>query len=97
MQALPNRPMNVQPVPTLDQRLNDIRMKTAEIVNSNILPNESKLWAFRRDEGVDEQDKKDSRDLRREIQGRSARPGCGRRTCPRNTAAWGSSSCRTRT
>ncbi|HMI93670.1 MAG TPA: acyl-CoA dehydrogenase family protein [Polyangiales bacterium] len=75
MQALPKRPMNVQPVPTLDQRINDIRMKTAEIVNSDILPNENKLWAFRRGEGVDEQEKKDSRDLRREIQGKVRKAG----------------------
>jgi acyl-CoA dehydrogenase len=75
MQALPKRPMNVQPVPTLDQRINDIRMKTAEIVNSDILPNESKLWAFRRGESIDEQEKKDSRDLRREIQGKVKKAG----------------------
>ena len=65
MQAAHVRPMNVQPVPTLDQRINDIRMKTAEIVNQDILPNESKLWAFRRGDAADEQEKKDSRDLRR--------------------------------
>jgi acyl-CoA dehydrogenase len=39
--------MNVQPIPTLDERINDIRMTTAEIVNKEILPNESVLWAAR--------------------------------------------------
>ena len=38
-------PMNVQPIPTLDDRINDIRMRTAEIVNEDILPNESRALA----------------------------------------------------
>jgi acyl-CoA dehydrogenase len=38
-------PMNVKPVPTLDDRINDIRGRTAEIVNADILPNEAVLWA----------------------------------------------------
>ena len=37
-------PMNVKVIPTLDERINDIRMRTAEIVNDYILPNEAKLW-----------------------------------------------------
>jgi acyl-CoA dehydrogenase len=36
--------MNCRPVPTLDDRINDIRMRTARIVNEHILPNESVLW-----------------------------------------------------
>jgi acyl-CoA dehydrogenase len=40
--------MNCKPIPALDERINDIRMRTAEIVNNDILPNESKLWATRR-------------------------------------------------
>jgi acyl-CoA dehydrogenase len=37
--------MNVKPIPTLDERINDIRGRTAEIVNEDILPNEAVLWA----------------------------------------------------
>ena len=37
-------PMNCQPIATLDERINDIRMRTAEIVNEYILPNEARLW-----------------------------------------------------
>jgi acyl-CoA dehydrogenase len=37
-------PMNVKPIPTLDDRINDMRVRTAEIVNDDILPNEAKLW-----------------------------------------------------
>lgn len=59
--------MNVQPIATLDARINDIRLSTAEIVNRDILPNESKLWALRRGD-TNEQDKEDARELRREIQ-----------------------------
>lgn len=35
--------MNCTPVPTLDDRINDIRMRTAEIINRDILPNERQL------------------------------------------------------
>ncbi len=37
--------MNVKPVPTLDARINEIRLATAEIINQDILPIESQLWA----------------------------------------------------
>ena len=37
--------MNVKPIPTVDDRINDIRGRTAEIVNTDILPNEAALWA----------------------------------------------------
>jgi acyl-CoA dehydrogenase len=60
--------MNVQPIPTLSDRVNQIRILTAEIVNRDILPNETKLWAFRRDGGVSEADREESRALRHEIQ-----------------------------
>ncbi len=39
--------MNCKPIAMLDERINDIRMRTAEIVNTDILPNEHKLWATR--------------------------------------------------
>lgn len=37
-------PMNCRPIATVDERTNDIRMRTAEIVNEQILPNEQRLW-----------------------------------------------------
>jgi acyl-CoA dehydrogenase len=37
-------PMNVQPIPSLDDRINDIRLRTAAIVNEDIVPNEKALW-----------------------------------------------------
>ena len=36
--------LNVHPVPTLDARTNDIRMRTAEIINEYVLPHEGELW-----------------------------------------------------
>ena len=47
-------PMNVQAIPNLDDRINEIRLKTAEIVNQDILPNENKIWAWREGD-IDEQ------------------------------------------
>ncbi|MCB1017270.1 MAG: acyl-CoA/acyl-ACP dehydrogenase, partial [Acidimicrobiales bacterium] len=46
--------MNVKPVPTLDERINDIRMRTAEIVNEDILPNERLLWRAAEDSSFTE-------------------------------------------
>ena len=40
--------MNVKPIATLDERINDIRMRTAEIVNRDIILNENRLWRARR-------------------------------------------------
>ena len=37
--------MNVKPVPTLDDVVNEVRLATAEIVNNDILPFEDRLWA----------------------------------------------------
>jgi acyl-CoA dehydrogenase len=88
--------MNCKPVPTLDERINDIRMRTAEIVNTDILPNESRLWAERR-EGESFHERTEILELRAEIKEKVKRPACGRRTCPPSTAAWASTSSRTRT
>ena len=42
-------PMNVQPIASLPDRINQIRLLTAKIVNEEILPNENALWRWRRD------------------------------------------------
>ena len=60
-------PMNVKPVPTLDERINDIRMRTAEIVNQWILPNEARLWGYRRRNEVSDHERRESLALREEI------------------------------
>jgi acyl-CoA dehydrogenase len=59
--------MNVRPIPTLDERMNDIRMRTAEIVNDYILPNEAKLWDQRSDGDIPEHQRREAHQLREEI------------------------------
>jgi len=58
--------MNVKPIATVDQRINDIRLRTAAILNEHILPNESKLWGARRAD-ADDVARKEARELREEI------------------------------
>jgi len=60
--------MNVKPVPTLDERINDIRMRTAEIVNTWILPNERTLWPQREGAELAEADRQRAYQLREEVQ-----------------------------
>jgi acyl-CoA dehydrogenase len=68
-------PMNVQPISHLSDRVNQIRILTAEIVNREILPNEHKLWAWRRDGSVDESERAKARTLRHEIQAKVKQAG----------------------
>jgi acyl-CoA dehydrogenase len=67
-------PMNVQPIPTLDPRINEIRGLTAKIVNRDILPNERMLWASRR-AGVTDEERQASRALRASIKEKVKRAG----------------------
>jgi acyl-CoA dehydrogenase len=59
--------MNVNPIPLLDERINDIRMRTAAIVNDWILPNEAKLWNLGRNGEVPDRDRREAIALREEI------------------------------
>src|SRR4051812_9601161 len=59
--------MNVQPIATLDDRVNDIRARTAEIINDDILPNEHTLWAYHRNGEVTDRERRDAHELREEI------------------------------
>ena len=59
-------PMNVKPIATVDARINDIRLRTAAILNDHILPNESKIWGARRQD-ADDVARKEARELREEI------------------------------
>jgi len=38
-------PITVSPIPGIDGRINDLRRRTAEFINEEILPNEERLWA----------------------------------------------------
>ena len=61
--------MNVKPVPTLDDEVNEIRLATAEIVNVDILPNEDKLWGWLADSAnATNEVKEEAKELKNEIQ-----------------------------
>ena len=67
-------PMNCKPIPTLDDRINDIRSRTAEIVNEDILPNEYRLWASRQ-EGESMEHRREVLALRVEIKEKVKKAG----------------------
>ena len=60
-------PINVTPAPGLSDHINDIRLRTARIVNEKILPNEGILWHGGR-RGASEADRDEARAIRREIE-----------------------------
>ncbi|MGY2130423.1 acyl-CoA dehydrogenase family protein [Blastococcus sp. SYSU DS0617] len=69
-------PLTVRPIPTLDERINDIRMRTAEIVNADILPNERELWRSARGGSVEtEPAVVDAKALREEIKQKVRKAG----------------------
>ena len=69
--------MNVRPIPSLDPRINEIRLATAEIVNQHIIPNETKLWAaFRRGPDAEPAEREEARSLRRERGGQLLKSLC---------------------
>jgi acyl-CoA dehydrogenase len=59
--------MNVQPIPTLDDRINDIRLRTAQIVNEDILPNEPVLWRAHANGDASDADRREAIELREKI------------------------------
>ncbi len=66
--------MNVKPVPTLDERINDIRGRTAAIVNEDIVPNERILWRGR-GSGASDVERKESKELRTQVKERVKQEG----------------------
>ena len=60
-------PINVTPTPGLSDHINDVRLRTARIVNEKILPNEALLWHARGSDVTDEE-RSEARRLRHEIQ-----------------------------
>jgi acyl-CoA dehydrogenase len=62
-------PINVTPISGLSDHINDIRLRTARIVNEEILPNEAVLWAGRRGQVTDEV-RAEAKVIREKIQAR---------------------------
>jgi len=67
--------MNVQPIPTVSDRINEIRQLTAQIVNKEILPNENTLWGWHPDGRVTESDREEARQLREAIKAKVKQAG----------------------
>jgi acyl-CoA dehydrogenase len=67
--------MNVQSIPSVSDRINEIRLLTAEIINKEILPVENQLWAARQAGGTQEADRQRARELRRGIQDKVKQAG----------------------
>jgi acyl-CoA dehydrogenase len=67
--------MNVQPVPTLSDRINEIRALTAAIVNNEILPNENALWRTRATEHPTDEERAEARRLREHVKARVKQAG----------------------
>ena len=60
--------MKVEPIPTVSERINEIRGLTARIVNEEILPNENMLWASRIEgQRLTDADREEARELRSHI------------------------------
>jgi len=59
--------MNVQPIPNVTDRINEIRLLTAKIVNKEILPHENRLWSWLRDGETDDSQRQAARALREKI------------------------------
>ena len=72
--------MNVKPVPTLNDEVNEIRLATAEIINKDILPNEHKLWVWVEDSANSQNEvgrANEARELRQHVQSSRSRPPRG--------------------
>jgi acyl-CoA dehydrogenase len=62
-------PINVTPIKGLSDHINDIRLRTARIVNEEILPNEAALWSGRRGQ-VSDEERARAKALREKVQAR---------------------------
>jgi len=67
--------MNVQPIPDVPERVNEIRILTAQIVNKEILPQENLLWAWQVDGRFQDTDVQAARAAREEIKAKVKQAG----------------------
>ncbi|MBK5221797.1 MAG: acyl-CoA dehydrogenase family protein [Acidimicrobiia bacterium] len=68
--------MNVQPIPTVSDRVNEIRKLTAEIVNREILPHENMIWAdVRGGHNLTDDDRAEAKRLRANISNKVRQAG----------------------
>ncbi len=60
-------PLNVAAVPTLSDHVNDVRLRTARLVNDEILPREAELWPRGRGAALSDADREKSRAAREDV------------------------------
>jgi len=85
--------INVTPIPGLDPDINDLRRRTADFINAEVLPMEEMLWQSRRGadltEDARESNRRRSIELREEIKAGVNKAGLWAYICRRSTGAWG--------
>ncbi|MEI7745956.1 MAG: acyl-CoA dehydrogenase family protein [Actinomycetota bacterium] len=59
--------INVSPIPSLDDRINDIRMRTAAVINDHVLPAEDQLFILRRNPNASDEQKAEARAARERV------------------------------
>ena len=67
--------MNVRPIPTVSDRINQIRELTARIVNEEILPHEKELWVGRRGGEANEAARRRAHELREGVRAKVKQAG----------------------
>jgi acyl-CoA dehydrogenase len=67
--------MNVQPIAGVSDRINQIRLLTAEIIHKEILPHENMLWAWRSGGLQEESDVARAKELRESIKAKVKQAG----------------------
>src|ERR1019366_5272918 len=71
--------INVTPIPGLDPTINDLRRRTADLINTEVLPNEETLWRSRYGMGLEKEERESSRrksiELREEIKAKVFQAG----------------------
>jgi acyl-CoA dehydrogenase len=71
--------INVTPVPGLSPEINDLRRRTAELINKEVLPKEDELWQSRRGAALSEEDRESARrrsiELREEVKAKVFQAG----------------------
>lgn len=60
-------PINVSPIPTLDDRINDIRVRTAAVINEHVLPAEDQLFILRRNPQASAEQKAEAKAARQRV------------------------------
>ncbi|MCZ6869889.1 MAG: acyl-CoA dehydrogenase family protein [Gammaproteobacteria bacterium] len=82
--------MNVKPIPTVDNEINEIRLGTADIINHDILPVEDKLWGAVSDSAnAPNEVLEEAKQLRHEVQEKVKKTGLWAPHLPRDYGGMG--------